>query len=118
MRTPTTDDFLHREAVDLCTDLTSLLLRHRGTVRPEDAYGAAMECVRIAGHLLGAQAASLPGEAAERYRDARTSVLRVMVALDRAGAFSPFPPREIGPLERRFHELALALGAFGGAASV
>jgi hypothetical protein len=115
MRTPTTDDFLHREAVDLCTDLASLLLRHRGAVRPEDAYGAAMECVRIAGHLLGARDASLPEESAARYRDARTSVQRVLVALDRAGARCPFPAEEIGGLERRFHELAQALGALGGA---
>ena len=116
-RTPSTDDPLHRTAVDLCTDLASLLLAHRESVRPADAYGAAMDCVRVAGHILRAGAAGSPREAMAAYRDARTSALRVMVALARAGAFAPFPPREVGPVERRLHDLARALGALGGASA-
>lgn len=111
MRTPTTDDVLRKEAVDLATDVASLMVRHRGAVRPEHAYLLAMECVKIAGRILDARCQALPWEAAALFEEARHSTVRAMVALDRAGAHATLPGREVASLHRRFHDLALALGA-------
>jgi len=118
MRTPTTDDVLRKEAVDLATDVASLMVRFRGAVRPEHAYQVAMECVKVAGKIQEAREKALPWEGAALFREAGTSAVRAMVALDRAGAHAPLPQREVAMLDRRFHELALALGALareGGA---
>jgi hypothetical protein len=118
MRTPTTDDVLRKEAVDLATDVASLMVRHRGAVLPEHAYLLAMECVKTAGRILDARCQALPWEAAALFEEARTSTVRAMVALDRAGAHATLPSREVAALNRRFHDLSLALGALarsGGA---
>lgn len=118
MRTPTTDDVLRKEAVDLATDVASLMVRFRGVVRPEHAYLLAMECVRVAGKIQEARDKALPWEGAALLKEAGTSAVRAMVALDRAGAHAPLPGREVTDLNRRFHDLALALGALareGGA---
>src|SRR5258706_9775075 len=111
MRTPTTDDVLRKEAVDLATDVASLMVRHRGAVRPEHAYLLAMECVKIAGRILDVRCQALPWVASSLFEEARTSTVRAMVALDRAGAHASLPPREVAGLNRRFHDLALTLGA-------
>jgi hypothetical protein len=108
-RSPTTIDALHREAVDLATDVASLALEQRAVLRPEHAYPLAMECVRCAGRIQEARHEALPWKAADRYREALTSGIRAKVALDRAGAHSPLPPKEVSALERRLRDLCLAL---------
>jgi hypothetical protein len=77
-----------------------------------------MECVRVAGKIQEAREKALPWEGAELFREAGTSAVRAMVALDRAGAHAPLPMKEVDALQRRFHDLALTLGALareGGA---
>lgn len=111
MRTPTTDDVLRKEAIDLATDMASLMLRFRDQVRPEHAYSLAMECVRVAGRIQKARESALPWEAAAVFEEARTAAVRSMVALDRAGAHAALPRDETAVLHHRLHDLALALGA-------
>ena len=110
-RTPTTDDPLRREAVNLATDAAAMMVGCREAVRPEHAYVLAMECVRIADRIQKAREAALPWEAAEFFAEARHAALRGMIALDRAGAHATLPGAEVDSLNGRLHDLALALGA-------
>ena len=109
--TPTTEDELRREAVNLATDVTSLLVGEKERVRPEHAYVVAMECVRIADRIQQARMAALPHQARALFAEARTAALRAMIGLDRIGAHSPLPGEPAEGVHRRLHELALALGA-------
>jgi len=111
--TPTADDALRKEAVDLSTDVTSLLVNRKDLLRPEDAYLMAMECVRMADRILRARQAALPHAAREFFLEARTAAQRTLVALEREGARHPHLEREMAPLYRRLHLLALTLGELG-----
>jgi hypothetical protein len=97
--------------VALATDVAALMVTLRDTVRAEDAYVLAMECVRASDRILKARRENFPWEASARFLEARTAALRAMIALDRAGAHSDIPRRDADGLHRRLHELALALGA-------
>jgi hypothetical protein len=109
MRTPNTAEEVRAEAIALATDVTALLVRHRGEVRPEQAYVLAMECVRVADRVLKGDGEPLPWEAAARFMEARTAAVRALVALDRAGAHADLPPLEVREIEGRMHRVALAL---------
>ena len=109
--TPTTEDELRREAVNLATDVTSMLVGEKDRVRPEHAYVLAMECVRIADRIQKARMAALPHEARGFFAEARTAALRAMIGLDRTGAHTPLPGNPTEGIHRRLHDLALALGA-------
>lgn len=109
--TPTAEDSLRKEAVDLATDVASLMVGEKGRVRPEHAYVLAMECVRIADRIQKARMAALPHEAREFFGEARSAALRAMIGLDRAGAHTDLPGEPAAGIHRRIHELALALGA-------
>jgi hypothetical protein len=111
MRTPTADDVLRREAVNLATDATSFLVRFRETVRPEHAYIVAMECVRIADRIQKARETAFPWETVQFFDEARVAAVRAMVALDRTGAHATLPREETDAIAHRLHDLALALGA-------
>jgi hypothetical protein len=111
MRTPTTDDFLRKEAVDLATDTAALLLEYRREVPPERAYALAMECVRIADRIQGARREALPAGAARRFGEAWLAAVRSLTGLDRIRARTDLPEARAEALHRRLHLLALALGA-------
>lgn len=108
---PTTGDPLHAEAVALATDVASLLVSLREKVRPEHAYVLAMECVRAPDRLLKARREEAPRRSRAFLEEARTALVRAMIALDRAGAHAPLPREEVDALHRRLHRLALSLGA-------
>jgi hypothetical protein len=109
--TPTTDDVLRKEAVDLATDVATLALECRDRVRPGDAYIVAMECVKVAGHIQSARERALPWAATRDFERARLAAGRALTALDRAGAHADLPPEAVEALGRRLSELALALAA-------
>lgn len=109
--TPTAEDALRKEAVDLATDVASLMVEAKGLVRPEHAYVLAMECVRIADRIQKARMAALPHESRAFFGEARESALRALIGLERAGAHSDLPRGPADGIHRRIHELALALGA-------
>lgn len=111
MRTPTCDDVLRREAVNLATDATSLMVGCRDAVRPEHAYVLAMECVRVADRIQKAREAAFPWEASRYFAEARLAAVRAIVTLDRTGAHADLPTDEVEGIQRRLHDLALALGA-------
>jgi len=109
--TPTTEDALRKEAVDLATDVASVMVGEKDRVRPEHAYVIAMECVRMADRIQKARMAALPHEARALFGEARSAALRAMIGLDRAGAHSDLPRGPTEGIHRRLHELAQALGA-------
>ena len=110
MHTPTAEDVLRKEAVDLATDMTSMLVDFKRLLRAEDAYVVAMECVRAADRIQKARLEALPHRTREQFTEARTAVQRAMVALDRAGARVELPAERTEALYRRLHFLALTLG--------
>jgi hypothetical protein len=109
--TPTTDDVLRKEAVDLATDVATLAMECRDRVRPGDAYIVAMECVKLAGHIQSARERALPWAAARDFERARLAAGRALAALDRAGAHADLPAASVATLGRRLSDLAKALGA-------
>jgi len=111
MRTPTTDDVLRKEAVDIATDAASLLLKCRGVVAPERSYALAMECVRVADRILHARTAPLPTVASRRFGEAWLAAVRAIANLDRIRARADLPEEEAEDIHRRLHRLALVLGA-------
>jgi hypothetical protein len=109
--TPTTEDALRKAAIDLATDVASLMVSEKEQVRAEHAYVLAMECVRIADRIQKARLAALPHEAREQFEEARTATVRAIIGLDRAGAHGPLPKAATDGIHSRLSELALALGA-------
>jgi len=105
------EDTLRQEAVDLATDIVSLLVDSKGIVRPEDAYVISMECVRVADRIGKARQADLPHEARRLFGEAQTSAQKALVALDRAGALYPVPREEAARLGKRLNLLVVALRA-------
>ncbi|MHC4821968.1 MAG: hypothetical protein ACYTDX_09650 [Planctomycetota bacterium] len=111
MHTPTAEDALRKEAVDLATDLTSLMIGHQDSFEPESAYQVAMECVRAADRIQKARRAHSPQIARRLYIEARTSTQRAMFSLDRAGAHATLPEKETLSAYSRLHFLAMTLTA-------
>ena len=111
MRTPTTDDFLRKEADDLATAAASLLVEFRDEVGPERSYALAMECVRIADRIQQARRAPLPTVASRRFGEAWIATVRSLAGLDRIRARTDLPDGRAEAIYRRLHLLALALGA-------
>jgi hypothetical protein len=109
--TPTTEDPLRKEAIDLATDVTSLLLSERERIRPEHAYQVAMECVRMADRILKARTANLPHEARAFFEEARVAAGRAMIGLERTEAPDLPPGSPTAAIHRRLRDLGLALGA-------
>ena len=114
MSPSTSDDVLRREAIDLATDATSLLVSCREAFRPEHAYAMAMECVRVADRIQSAHDQALPWEVARCYREARMAAVRARTALERTGTRSPLLGKvdpEVERIHHRLNNLAFALGA-------
>lgn len=111
MRTPSTDDVLRKEAVDLATDAAGFLVEHRGSVPPDCAYTLAMHCVRVADRIQRAREVGVPPSASRLFGEAWLAAVRALMTLDRARALADLPHRQAEALHRRLHRLALALGA-------
>jgi len=111
MRTPSTDDVLRKEAVDLATDATGFLVEHRAAVPPECAYTLAMHCVRVADRIQRAREIGVPPSASRLLGEAWLATVRAMATLDRARALADLPDAPAEALHGRLHRLALALGA-------
>ncbi len=109
--TPTARDVLNAEAVDLATDVATLLLEFRDRIETGESVGLAMTCLEISDRILKARRATLPGESRVFLGEARTCALRTMVALERLGAHEKIPRHKEAPLYRRLSGLAAALGA-------
>ena len=109
--TPTTDDPLRKEAIDLATDVTALMLSEKDRVRPEHAYLLAMECVRMADRIQKARMAALPHEARMFFEEARTAAVKAMIGLERTEAPVPLPGNPAAAIHRRLRDLGLAMGA-------
>jgi len=114
MHNSTTGDALRNEAVDIAVDVTSMMVRFREKVRPDHSYVLAMECCRIADKIQKARDTALPWIAKDFFEEGRTCAVRSMIALDRAGAHTALPGPECRALNRRLHDMALALGALAG----
>jgi len=109
--TPTATDLLHTEAVNLATDMASMLHEFRDRVGTEEAYGLAAEVLTLSDHILKSRLSVTTEKSREHFGHARTVCLRALVALERLAARSKIPLLRSADIHERLSGLARALGA-------
>jgi hypothetical protein len=109
--TPTANDLLHTEAVNLATDTATMLAEFRDRVGAEEAFALAGEVLTLSDHILKARQSVTTPKAREHFAAARTVCQRTLVALERLGARSRIPLLRSAALHERLSHLAGALGA-------
>jgi hypothetical protein len=111
--TPTARDVLHAEAVNLATDVTTMLLEYREVVGPEEAFSVATGILGLSERILKARASVTGEKAREHFYEARLLCQRTMVALERLAARCRIPLVRSTDLHERLSALAGAMGALG-----
>jgi hypothetical protein len=109
--TPTANDLLHTEAVNLATDMAAMLHEFRDRVGSEEAFGLAAEILTLSDHILKARLSVTTDKSREHFAHARTVCLRALVALERLAARSHIPLLRSADIHERLSSLARALGA-------
>ena len=109
--TPTAQDILHSEAVNLATDMAGMLHEFRDRVGPEEAFGIANEILTLSDHVLKARMSVTTEKSRAHFGEARTVCQRALVALDRLAARSRIPLMRSVDIHERLSGLARALGA-------
>jgi len=109
--TPTANDLLHSEAVNLATDMASMLHEFRERVGSEEAFGLAAEVLTLSDHILKARLSVTTDKARQHFGEGRTVCLRALVALERLAARSKIPLLRSAGIHERLSDLARAMGA-------
>ena len=109
--TPTANDLLHTEAVNLATDTATMLHEFRDRVGPAEAYDLATEVLGLSNHVLKARSSVTSEKAREHFAEARTVCQRTMIALERLAARCRIPLVHSAALHERLSGLAQALQA-------
>jgi len=109
--TPTARDLLHTEAVNLATDVASMLLEFRERVGTEEAYALAHEILGLSDRILLARKSVTTDKARQHFDGGRTVCQRTMVALDRLAARHRIPLVRSAGLHEHLSGMAKALGA-------
>ena len=109
--TPTANDILHTEAVNLATDTATMLHEYRDRVGPEEAFAIASEVLGLSDHVLKARSSVTSDKAREHFGAARTVCRRTMVAIERLAARCRIPLMRSASVHERLSGLANALEA-------
>ena len=109
--TPTANDLLHTEAVNLATDMSAMLIEYRERVGSEEALGLAAEVLSLSDHILKSRQSVTTEKSREHFTLARTGCLRGLVALERFAARCHIPFLRSADIHVRMSSLARALGA-------
>lgn len=109
--TPTANDLLHTEAVNLATDMAAMLHEFRTRVGSEEAFALAAEILTLSDHILKARLSVTTEKSREHFAHGRTVCQRALVALERLAARSRIPLLRSAAIHERLSSLAMALGA-------
>ena len=109
--TPTANDLLQSEAVNLATDMAAMLHEFRDRVGPDEAFGLAAEVLTLSDHILKARLSVTTEKSREHFGHGRTVCQRALVALERLAARSRIPLLRSASIHERLSQLARALGA-------
>jgi hypothetical protein len=109
--TPTAHDLLHTEAVNLATDVATMLLEFREKVGTEEGFAVTTEILSLSDHILKARNSVTTAKAREHFAASRTVCQRTMIALERMAARSRIPLIRSAGMHDRLSSLANALSA-------
>jgi hypothetical protein len=109
--TPTANDILHTEAVNLATDTATMLHEFRDRVGPDEAFAVATEVLGLSDHVIKARDSVTTEKAREHFAQARTVCQRTLIAMERLAARNRIPLMRSANLHERLSSLARALQA-------
>ena len=109
--TPTANDLLHTEAVNLATDTATMLHEFRDRVGPDEAFAVASEVLGLSDHVLKARISVTSDKSREHFAAARTICQRTMIAIERLAARSRIPLVRSAAIHEKLSGLANAFHA-------